>query len=231
MTRTMAADGTRTARSSLTEEAYRRIKQEILENQMPPGFQALEPDLAKRLNMSRTPVREAVIRLQDEGLVEVVPRRGMRVLPVSLDDMREIYEVLVCVEAEAANLFAARNPGKKEIAPLEAAVAAMEAALDRDDLEAWAEADDRFHLALVNGCGNRRLATIAMTYQNQVHRARMFTLRLREKPTRSTADHKEQIAAIAAGDAVKARRSYRHHRELAAKQLLQLLQTFRLHNL
>ena len=64
---------------SLTDEAYGLLKAEILENRMPPGFQALEQDLAQRLNMSRTPVREALIRLQEEGLVEVVPRRGMRV--------------------------------------------------------------------------------------------------------------------------------------------------------
>ena len=100
-------------RSPLTEEAYQGIKDEILENRMAPGFQATEPEVAERLGMSRTPVREALIRLQEDGLVEVVPRRGMRVLPVSPDDMREIYEVLCCVETEAAMLLAARRPNAK----------------------------------------------------------------------------------------------------------------------
>ena len=218
-------------RPSLTETAYLRLKREILENRMPPGFQALEPELAKRLGMSRTPVREAVIRLQEDGLVEVIPRRGMRVLPLSPEDMREIYQILVCVEGEAAALLAARQPAEEELAPLWATVADMEAALERDDLDAWADADNRYHSELVERCGNHRLAAIAMTYQNQAHRVRMLTLRLREKPTKSTADHREQIAAIAAGDAVRARRLYRAHRERAAAELLELLRVYRLHNI
>lgn len=219
------------ARPSLTETAYLHLKQEILENRLPPGFQALEPELAKRLGMSRTPVREAVIRLQEEGLVEVIPRRGMRVLPLSPEDMREIYQILVCVEGEAAALLAARQPAEEELVTLWAAVADMEGALERDDLDAWADADNRYHSELVNRCGNRRLAAIAMTYQNQAHRVRMLTLRLREKPIKSTADHRDQIAAIAAGDAVKARRLYRAHRERAAEELLELLRIYRLHNI
>lgn len=230
MDRVTASDAS-PARKSLTEEAYQRLKREILDNNMPPGFQALEPELAQRLGMSRTPVREAVIRLQDEGLVEVIPRRGMRVLPLSADDMREIYEVLVCVESEAAALLAARRPRAEEMADLEAAVTDMESALERDDLDAWAEADHRYHLALTTLCGNRRLAGIALIFQNQVHRARMLTLRLREKPTRSTKEHRDQIAAIAAGEPVKARRLYRDHRERAAKELMKLLRAFRLHHI
>lgn len=64
------------------DEAYRRLKQAIMENRMPPGYQAMESDLAENLRMSRTPVREALICLQNEGMVEVIPRRGMRVLPL-----------------------------------------------------------------------------------------------------------------------------------------------------
>lgn len=226
-----AAGNAVAGRPSLTETAYLRLKEEILDNRMPPGFQAMEPELAQRLGMSRTPVREAVIRLQDEGLVEVIPRRGMRVLPLSADDMREIYQVLVCVEGEAAALLAASPPSPERLAGLRSAVADMEAALEADDLDAWADADNRYHVELVTQCGNRRLAGIAMTFQNQVHRARMLTLRLRNKPVKSTAEHREQIDAIASGDPVTARRTYRAHRERAAHELMELLRVFRLHNI
>ena len=71
--------------------------------------------------MSRTPVREALIRLQKEGLVDVIPRHGMRVLPVSPTDMKEIYEILTALEAMAAELLAKRKPSDAELAPLERA--------------------------------------------------------------------------------------------------------------
>src|SRR5690606_32782806 len=130
---------------SRVDEAYARLKQEILENRLPPGLHATEPEFALRLGMSRTPVREALIRLESEGLVQVIPRRGARVLPISSEDMREIYAILMVLEPEAAATIVESAPGVEELAGLEAATRRMEEALERDDLEAWAEADDAFH--------------------------------------------------------------------------------------
>ncbi len=220
-----------TARSSLTEEAYRQLKKEILENRMIPGFQAFESELAARLNMSRTPVREAVIRLQEEGLVEVIPRRGIRVLPLSPEDMQEIYVVLTCVESEAAALIARQRPSREELEPLTCATNDMEQALERDDLESWAEADDRYHKELLGLCHNKRLVAIALNYLDQAKRVRMFTLRLRKHPVQSTQDHKDQVEAILLGDADKIRDSYRKHRERAATELLEILEKFKIHNI
>ena len=93
--------------------------------------------------MSRTPVREALIRLSNEGLVEVVPRHGMRVLPVSAADMDEIYRVIGSLEATAAEIIAERRPKAAELKPLEDATRAMDVALKADDLAAWAAADER----------------------------------------------------------------------------------------
>jgi DNA-binding GntR family transcriptional regulator len=74
-------------KSSRVNDAYVQIKAEILSNRLPPGFQAPEPEVALRLGMSRTPVREALIRLEADGLVELIPRRGVRVLPLRAEDM------------------------------------------------------------------------------------------------------------------------------------------------
>ena len=134
---------------SLTDKAYAWLKNEIMENRMSPGFQAFESDLAHSLDMSRTPVREALIRLQNEGLIEVLPRRGMRVLPLRLSDMREIYEVLNAVECEAVSIIAKRKPTRNELAPLAKAVSDMEKALVADDLNAWAAGNTRFHQSLL----------------------------------------------------------------------------------
>ena len=87
---------------SLVEAAYRALKAAIRENVFPPGHQAAEPEIAEQLGMSRTPVHEAIIRLQEEGLVQVLPRRGVLVCPISADDIREIYDVLIAVEGMAA---------------------------------------------------------------------------------------------------------------------------------
>jgi DNA-binding GntR family transcriptional regulator len=83
MHETMAAEPKR----SRVDDAYGRIKSEILENRMPPGFQAPEPEITLKLGMSRTPVREAPIRLEAEGPIGLIPRRGARVLPISPDDI------------------------------------------------------------------------------------------------------------------------------------------------
>ena len=95
---------------SLVDAAYEQIRRRILDNAWPPGHRALEQEVALALGMSRTPVREALMRLQAEGLVEVIPRHGMRVLPVSPNDMREIYQILTALECMAAELLAQRKP-------------------------------------------------------------------------------------------------------------------------
>jgi DNA-binding GntR family transcriptional regulator len=214
-----------------TDLAYQRLKQRILDNEYAPGTQVLEQDLASDLGLSRTPVREALIRLQQEGLVEVVPRHGMRVLPLSPRDMREIYTVLTSLEPTAAELLAARRPSAQEIAPLVDACTAMETALAVDDRLAWAKADETFHRVLVELCGNRRLASMVMTVWEQSHRARMFTLKLRPLPVESTREHRAALEAILAGDAMRARDIYRAHRERARDSLMAIIEQYGLSQL
>lgn len=223
----MARAAKRQAKTStsggLVEIAYTVLRKRILDNEMKPGFQALEAEIALGLGMSRTPVHEALMRLQADGLVEVQPRHGVRVLPIAPDDMREIYEVLTCVEAAAAELLTLRRPHATELVELEHAVADMERALARDDLSAWAEADERFHRNVLELCGNRRLARIGLTFRDQVRRARMVTLRLRPKPYKSSAAHKALIQCIKRGDADAAGRNHRLQRQRGSAELMDIL--------
>ncbi len=206
--------------------AYGKIKQRILDNDYAPGIAVLEQVLADDLGLSRTPIREALVRLEQEGLVRVVPRHGMTVLPLSPRDMIEIYQIMVGLELMATETLAQRKPSPDEIAPLVAACNEMAEALARDDLDAWAKADERFHRSLVELCGNRRLAAMVMGVWEQSHRARMFTLRLRPKPLDSTREHREVVDAILAGDAVRANQLYRAHREKAASQMVAIIAQF-----
>ncbi len=214
--------------TSLVDAAYEQIRQRILDNLWPPGHRALEQEVALALGMSRTPVREALVRLQGEGLVEVVPRHGMRVLPVSPTDMQEIYEILTALECMAAELLARRRPSDEELAPLVQATQAMDEALARDDLDAWAKADEQFHAQLVALAGNKRLQTTVLNHWDRAHRARMFTLRLRPKPVNSTREHMALVERLRAGDAEGAARENRAHRERASRELVVIFERFKL---
>ena len=212
---------------SLVDAAYEQIRQRILDNARPPGHRALEQEVALALGMSRTPVREALMRLQGEGLVEVVPRHGMRVLPVSPTDMREIYEILTALECMAAELVARKKPTDSDLAPLIDATAAMDEALTRNDLDAWAQADERFHAALVDMAGNRLLKATVENHWDRAHRARMFSLKLRPKPESSTREHTELVEMLRAGDARGAAEVNRRHRERASRELLAIFEQFK----
>lgn len=206
------------------DRAYAEVKRRILDNEMPAGFQILEQELAQLLKMSRTPVREAMIRLAEEGMVEIRPRHGMRVLPVSAADMREIYQILIALEASAAELVAERGLSEDQLGRLRSAVSGMNTALGEARLADWAAADERFHRLLVEYCGNGRLQALVGTFWDQSHRARMATLRLRPKPTESNTDHAALVEAIARRDPEAARRIHRQHRIRTGRMLVAVLE-------
>ena len=107
-----AAKGGLTPRS--TNLAYLRIKEKILDNVYPPGAQVLEQDIAAELDLSRTPVREALVRLQQDGLLQIVPRHGVRISVLSPADMREIYEIF-CRSSRPRSSFSQNADPQKRI--------------------------------------------------------------------------------------------------------------------
>ena len=221
-------DSNRVPPTSLVDDAYEQVRRRILDNVWPPGHRALEQEVALALGMSRTPVREALLRLENESLIELIPRHGMRVLPVSPGDMREIYQILTALECMAAELLAQRQPSDNALEPLVAATRAMDEALKADDLDAWAAADERFHAELLELAGNRQLQATVLNYWDRAHRARMFSLRLRPKPVNSTKEHMQMVERLRAGDAVGAAAVTRTHRERAAGELVAIFERFKL---
>jgi len=218
---------------SLVDGAYRKLKDAIRENEFPPGYQGSEQEIAGRLGMSRTPVHEAVIRLQEEGLVRVLPRRGVVVCAISADDMREIYVVIIALEAAAAELLA-EKPSQERLSTareLEACNKAMENALKKSDLTAWAKADESFHRLLIEQSGNKRLLRMYHTIMDQSHRARMITLRIRPSPEGSVKEHRSIVDAIKKGNSSKARELAKEHRARARDQLVPLLEQVGLRHL
>jgi DNA-binding GntR family transcriptional regulator len=221
------------SKAGLVDAAYQAIKLAIRENVFPPGYQAAEAEIARQLGMSRTPVHEAMTRIQEEGLVRILPRRGILVCALAQEDIEEIYEVIIALEGAAAERIASHPAKAREpvLKRLEEATLAMAQALAEDDLITWAKADEDFHDALVSGCGNGRLSRMISTVTDQSHRSRMFTLHLRPRPVASAGEHRQIIAAIANGDAEAASRAARMHRQRARDQILPLIARLNLRNL
>jgi DNA-binding GntR family transcriptional regulator len=218
----------REKRESRVDEAYAKIRRRILDNHYAPGHQVLEHELAADLGMSRTPVREALVRLQNERFVQLIPRHGMRVVPLSIRELREVYEVLTSLELTAIDRLARLELEEEELTAIEKTVDEMDLAARRKDVDAWAEADERFHRTLVTLCGNQRLAAMVEMLWEQGHRARMTTVRLRASLEQSNREHRALLDAIRNRDWRLARTRHAKHRERAMTEILNLLHQTRL---
>ena len=226
--RPRAAGPTRAARVSLVESAYHAIRRRILDNEYSQGHQALEQELAAELGMSRTPIREALVRLEHENLVQLIPRHGMRVVPLSVTDLRDMYEVLTALELTAVERLARSRSAARDFHAIDAALDAMDAALRKRDRHAWIAADERFHRTLLELCGNARLKALADMLWDQSHRARVTTVRLRPDLQPSNEEHRAVVEAIRQGDWKAARARHLKHRLRTSREIVDLLEQYRL---
>ncbi len=213
---------------SRVEKVYRTIRNNILSNQYPPGHQVLEPELARQLGVSRTPVREALIRLEAEKLIELIPRRGMRVLPLVPKDYLQISQAISALEEKALHLLLSLNPGRDVLQPMADAVREMDEAMQTNDLVAWAEADEKFHRLLASLCGNERLNLLLEMLRAQTYRARLILLKLRPNLEASNQSQKEIFQAVVNGDVEAVEGLYRSHRQRVLSEAMALLEKYSL---
>ena len=216
---------------SNTQRAVRDLRKMILSGELAAGTDHLESELAETLGMSRTPIREAALMLESKGLLEMRPRKGVRILPVSSDDMREIYDILTELESLAAQRAAEAGHSEDELSVLAGSIAKMDQAIETEDLEAWAEADELFHQELVRLGGNKRVEAIVAMMSDQVRRARATTLFIRPLPVKSNEDHRVVFQAISEGRPDVARERHREHRLQAQAMLCGILEKHRLNSL
>lgn len=220
-------------KGSLVDDAYAAIRAAIRDSTFAPGYQASEQEMAQRLGMSRTPVHEAAIRLQEDGLVRVLPRRGILIIALSPEDLREIYDVIIAIEGRAAELIAAMPEADRLSAArsLDAQTDAMADAHKLGDLPAWGHADGEFHAALIEHARNSRMSRIVQTVNDQSHRVRMLTLNLRGGLEASIAEHRRIAQVIRVGSPTEALDAARQHRIRARNELLPLLTSYGLKHL
>ncbi|KAA9008755.1 GntR family transcriptional regulator [Histidinibacterium aquaticum] len=207
---------------SLTQDTYEALRSAILVGKFAPDTLWSDRELAAQLGFSRTPVREAIQRLAADGLVEVIPRRGTRVLPLLADDVREIHQVARALELEAAIMLATSR--KRDLGPLQRLVAEMAEALEAADRDRWVRADEAFHHDLVEACGNRRLARMYHAQRGLTDRARYFALHLRDLPTKSADDHRAMLEAIERRDTARLCELYHEHWDRTTAELLALIE-------
>jgi DNA-binding GntR family transcriptional regulator len=185
--------------AQLERRVYERLRDEIVSGALRPGEQLVEARIAEQLGVSKTPVREALIRLQRDGLVAIEPYRGARVLEPSADDVREILELRALLECQIArDLAAERPPGA--LAALEASIArsreALAAGRTADLLDALTEFSD----ILAGACGNSRMAKLLVDLRSVLLLIGSTSLRAPGREGRSIEEHERILAAIRAGD-------------------------------
>lgn len=185
---------------SLTETVVERLRGEIIDGTIEWGAMLSEKALAEKYGVSKTPVREALVRLQSAGLVTILPQRGGLVFFPDVDEVRDLYEVRRELEAAALRLAIARNP--KDLARnLQQIVDAMEDVFDTAGSAAYQELDGAFHLAFFTHCGNRLLSKTYASFASQI--AAIRTRVSSGQPyllTRSLEEHRLLVGFVAAGD-------------------------------
>ena len=188
----------------LREMVYEELKMQILKGSIIPGTRMMEVELAEEMGVSRTPIREAIRKLEKEGLVTIEPRRGAYASMISTEDMVEILEVRQDLEGLAA-YFAADRMTKNQMEELKQVSNRYNEAVKEGNMEAMIKHDTRFHHIIVESCRNKILVQMIEQLQELVLRFRYIYYDNFKRAENMPEEHEAIVAAIAEGDADKAR--------------------------
>jgi DNA-binding GntR family transcriptional regulator len=226
-----ARSNVKASKGASSERAYRALMQEIVTFTLNPGEDLDEATLVGRLGVSRTPVREALVRLAAEGLVQLVPNRGARVAPMGWNDIREHLEAFD-VSQRLVTRWAALRRTDEQIEDMQTERLAFEKAFRQDDAVAMLDANFRYHAAIGAACRNSlvqrfylqqltadlRIARLAMTNEcftsEQAYRDHVGNI---------VREHREIVEAIRDRDADRAEELARSHADLARKRVSESL--------
>lgn len=201
------------------QSAYRRLLDEIRRGELLPGARLRENELAERLGISRTPVREAIRQLESDGLVAHLPRQGATVRTLDYPEIMELYEMRAVLEGTAARL-AARGASEVEIAELRALN--DELAKAGHGREAY-ELNRQFHLTLLDAAKNRFLVKATDALQKTMFILGTSTLIEPERARQAVAEHKAILDALEKRDDTKAENLMRTHIEAAQSARLRAI--------
>jgi DNA-binding GntR family transcriptional regulator len=205
-----------------SEQLREAIEEQIAIGKFAPGMRLDETQLALRFGASRTPLREALIQLAAVGLVDIKPRRGATVCAVNPQTLFEMFQVMAELEAMCARL-AARRISSEQLLEVRAAHDLCASLADRQDLDGYYRANQRFHFALYEASQNRFLCDEAKALHRKLGVYRRLQLRVRDRVHTSFEEHQKVLDALEAGDGEAAARSLRAHVEVQGERFADLV--------
>ena len=194
----------------LRDVVFNTLRQAILKGELEPGERLMEIQLSERLGVSRTPIREAIRKLELEGLVLMIPRKGAEVAKISETSLREVLEVRRSLEELAAEL-ACQRIGERELLDLEEAEEAFAEAIINGEPMEIAESDEHYHDLIYQATGNSRLVQILNNLREQMYRYRLEYIKDEDKRQILVVEHEHILQALKNHDIQDAKSAVRGH--------------------
>ena len=194
----------------LRDVVFNTLRQAILKGELEPGERLMEIQLSERLGVSRTPIREAIRKLELEGLVLMIPRKGAEVAKISETSLREVLEVRRSLEELAAEL-ACQRIGDRELLDLEEAEEAFAEAIINGEPMEIAESDEHYHDLIYQATGNSRLVQILNNLREQMYRYRLEYIKDEDKRQILVVEHEHILQALKNHDIQDAKSAVRGH--------------------
>ncbi len=200
----------RKKKNLLREQVYGGIKNAIISGEFEPNRRLIEEKLAEDMKTSRTPVREAIQKLEKEGLIYRLPRGGFAVKAVSEGEVDEVFGLRGILEGYAGFLATARID-EEELAALEDIIRKEETCLQDMNVDEFIRLDGEFHDVLYRASKNNRLYTLLNDLRDYMFRYRVIILRYQRKPHLAVQDHKEMVSSMKARNARQVEKLVRKH--------------------
>lgn len=209
-------------RRRLVDDAAQMLRRAILSGRFPASARLRQTDLADQLGISRTPIREALVRLHDEGLVELLPGGGVRVKSMNLDEAVELYDLREVLDGLAARLAAGRATAAA-LGRLDKSLQRMAECVERQDPNRWFQAHVDFHDEILRAAGNRPVGRLSSVVRLSIRHFHPLLLRTERRLERAYEEHRQIYEAIAARDGEAAERLARTHIANAKEIVLKVM--------
>lgn len=210
----------------LRELVCENLRQAIINGVFSPGERLMEIQLAEEMGVSRTPVREAIRKLELEGFVVMIPRRGTYVADISIKDINEVYEIRTALDILAAGL-AAERINDEELEMMQRLLVEIGQHIDEGNIEKIIETDSAFHDILYQASRNERLVNIISNLREQITGLRGRSMMYPGRLTDTLEEHRAIVESIAQRDVEKAQMAVREHLENAEHTLLKAIEEAR----
>jgi DNA-binding GntR family transcriptional regulator len=197
-------------RKPLGHYVFENLKQAIVRGDFSPGNRLVESRIAEAMGISRTPVREAIHKLEREGLIKKLPQGGFYVLNLTREEIEETFGIRSVLESYAARLAAIKHQ-KEELEPLEEKIEAFQYFLNRGEMEALLKINTEFHGLLYAMSRSPKLVKMINDLQDQIYRFRRIILKIETMAKTSNDDHRQMLSAMKMRDAERVETLVRQH--------------------